>query len=277
MTCPDTGIYPGIPAAEYHGWDAASNSRLSRLLRSPRHLRAYLDEPQEDTPALLIGRATHAAVLEPDVFASGFVCAPEVDRRTKAGKEEWAAFCDANAGREVLSPADHALCLALRRAVQAHPAASTLLGHAGDIEVSGVWTDHASGCRCKLRADKLCGSVGVVVDLKTTQDAGSESFTRSIFSLGYHRQAAMYIDGLRANGLDVEHFVFVAVEKTPPYGVAVYRLTDEAIDAGRKQLRSLLATYRWCTERDEWPGYSDDIQDISLPRWAWSQIESEAL
>src|SRR3954471_23326231 len=59
LPCPAPGVYPGTPMLDYHRWSAASNSRLTTLLRSPARLKAYLDEPDDDTNALIMGRPAH--------------------------------------------------------------------------------------------------------------------------------------------------------------------------------------------------------------------------
>jgi len=105
------------------------------------------------------------------------------------------------------------------------------------------------------------------VDLKSTQDA-SEHFAKSCANYGYHRQAAMYLDGLRTLGLDAEHFIFVAAEKAPPYAVGVYELDYDAIERGRDLYRADLELLARCMERDEWPAYSPELVTLSLPRWA---------
>jgi hypothetical protein len=83
------------------------------------------------------------------------------------------------------------------------------------------------------------------------------------------------LDGARAVGIPAEHFVIVAVEKEPPYAVAVYRVLDAAIDAGREQIAGLLKTYATCVALDEWPGYAEQVVDVALPAWAWNQIDEE--
>jgi hypothetical protein len=47
-------------------------------------------------------------------------------------------------------------------------------------------------------------------------------------------------------------------------------LTEEALNAGWKEIEPLLDVYRKCLETNEWPGYADRVLDIALPAWAWS-------
>jgi hypothetical protein len=278
IPAPVPGVYPGTPMDIYHAWEAASNSRLTKLRRSPAHMKASLSEPQ-DTPALRIGRAAHSAILEPDDFMSRYACGPSGDKRTKDIKAAWESLEMKHGEEYVLKGVDYDACLEMRDAVYAHSKASKLLIGAGEIELSTVWTVPVAdgSLTCKARLDRYTAGIagGAVVDVKTTRDASPRAFERAIFDLGYHRQGAFYLDAARAHGIPAEHFVIVAVEKEAPYAVAVYRLTEGALDAGREQLQPLLRTYAMCQTLNEWPAYPETVQDIALPSYAWSQIDEE--
>jgi hypothetical protein len=283
LPCPAPGVYPGTGIDAYHKWPCASNSRLSKLLRSPAHLKAYLDEPQDDTAALIMGRAAHSAILEPDSFAKLYGRAPDdLDRRTKIGKQTWDDLLNTFGEGFLLKAADYDASLRMRDSVHAHANAAKLLAGDGDVEFSVVWDAHCYGdekddlVRCKARLDKFSPAIagGVIVDVKTTRDASPREFERSIFAYGYHRQAALYLDAAQAAGIDAEHFVIIAVEKESPWAVGVYRLTDGAIEAGREQVMKLLKTYAMCEALQSWPAYGEDVKDIAIPTWAWSQLDA---
>ena len=93
--------------AEYRAAPGVNKSTLWNLRRSPAHYKYFLDNPREDTAAYKFGRAVHAAILTPAAYKRDFVVLPEsIDRRTKAGKEEYQAFIEASAGKEILSAED---------------------------------------------------------------------------------------------------------------------------------------------------------------------------
>jgi hypothetical protein len=74
---------------------------------------------------------------------------------------------------------------------------------------------------------------------------------------------------VRALGLDEDPaFLFVFQEKTPPYLVTVVQLDDEAEAAGRARNELAMEIWRDCTQAGVWPGYSQDIELITLPPWA---------
>lgn len=271
-TVPSPGVFPHVPFSEYHGWAALSHSWMNRLKQSPAHLISYLSEENKDTPALRLGRAIHAAVLEPERFRAEFAWAPAgLDRRTKEGKETWAALVAAHGAENLLSCDEFETCEAMRKRVWSRSAARTLLGGEGECELSVVWDN--AGILAKARADRMSWKLkgGTVVDLKSTGDASLAEFERSIFKFGYHRQAAWYLQGFQAHKIEVAHFCIIAVEKEPPYEVGVYRITDEAINAGWQQIEPVLDVYRRCLESNEFPGYEDKVVDIGLPAYGWNQ------
>ena len=274
---PDPGAYRGVDMAEYHRWDAASNSRLGKLLKSPAHLKSYIEEDQADTPALRIGRAIHVAVLEPDDFAIRYVEGPAGDRRTKAVKDALLELGVTHPQAEILRPDEYAMCLAARDSVWRKKKAAALLRGEGDFELSITWEDIATGVRCKGRLDRLSPLMadGTIVDLKTTRDASPHEFERSLFKFGYHRQAAMYLMGTRRLNMPVRHYTIIAQEKTPPYACALYRMSDVVVSQVEDQVRKLLQKYADCVASDEWPDYPDEVRDISIPTWAWDEMDRQ--
>jgi hypothetical protein len=258
--------------ADYHAHSAVSKSHLDQVARSPLHYWArYLDPNRivpEPTPAMAIGSAVHTHVLELDQWDARYVSAPDgIDRRTKAGKAEWEAFTTAATGRTVLPKADADLVMRMAHSVFTHPAAAMLLALPGKAETTHMWTDAATGLQCKCRPDWLTDDGRLLVDLKTTEDAG-RGFAKSIAQWRYHVQASWYLDGIeQATGTRPEQFLFLCVEKKAPYAVAVYAADAEMIAAGAQTAARDLDVLATCKAANAWPGYSDQIEPISLPPW----------
>lgn len=215
-----------------------------------------------------LGTALHTHVLELDRWDQEIAVAPACDRRTKAGKEAYAAFQDAAAGKTVISADDAEQVQAMARAVFRHPGATMLLGLPGKAETTHMWTDATYGVECKCRPDWLTDDGSIVVDLKTTKDASPRGFRRSIGDFRYQVQAAWYLHGLeQATGRRPDQFVFICVEKEPPYACAVYAADAEMIERGHQQAMADLGELAACRAADRWPSYSDQIETIGLPGW----------
>jgi hypothetical protein len=241
---------------------ALNNSAMDHIKRSPAHCRAYFDgELHRDSEALRVGRALHSAILEPEEFDRCFGVFAG-DRRTNAGKAAWAEF--QASGKTAISATEFEKLRAMSAAVLAHPVARMLIDNSAH-EFSRTWEDEC-GARCKARADIVMTNGNgrlILGDLKSTEDASPGAFFKSIANFNYHRQGAFYLDGFHA-----DEFLIVAVEKAPPYGVAVYRLPPHVLAVGRAAYKPLVALYQHCTESGQWPCYDTGITDLQLPAWA---------
>lgn len=260
------GIYPGMPFDEYFSYENLSKHQLDALSRSPQHYRVALEQPRKRTPAMIFGAAVHAAILEPHQFDLYYARAPELDKRTKAGR---AAHGEAAAEGVTLLKADEWDAIqAMRDAIRAHPFASILLApEDGQAEVSIAWLDNETGVACRARPDFLNAAHSLCVDLKSAGDASMGNFARACANYNYHWQAAMYLDGLAAVKPH-KAFVFVVVEPEPPFAVGCYELAPDDMALGRTLYRKALRTYATCLATDHWPGYPEEVRILDLPQWA---------
>ncbi len=249
------GIYPNIPAETYHAMtDYVSKSYLKRLDKCP----AAAKVPQEDTPAMAFGRASHVFLLEgEDAFVKECAVIPAgIDRRTKAGKEDWAHFEVMNQGKTIITAEELRKIIEMRQALLKHPFAPKLLAD-GVSEQTVIWMDQDTEIACKCRPDRIpSGNKGVLVDLKTCSCAGEYEFCRDVVKYGYDLQAAFYLDGIReATGTYFDAFCFIALSKEPPYQTEVYILDGEFIQYGRDEYRRLLRIEAGCRKAGLYPNY----------------------
>lgn len=256
----------GLSDTEYHATPRLNNSGIKKLLKSPMH---YLDSklhPQEPTKAMAIGSAVHCMTLEPETFLDRYAVAPEsLDKRTKEGKAAWAEL--EASGKIILSNADYQDINKISFAVRTHETAPKLI-NAGNPEVSVFTTMDSVDVKCRFDWLRPIGDDFIAVDLKTTDDASQAGFAKSIANYGYDIQAAWYIDCAKAAGIEIVNFIFIVVEKSSPYAVALYELDEESIEAGRAKYQKALNTYKDCIATGEWQGYSSNIETIRLPAWA---------
>lgn len=268
------GIYAGVPFAEYHRWPGVNFSKLKLFERSAAHAREAIVHPPEQTDAQAMGVAVHAAVLEPDDFATMYAIAPKCDRRYKEGKAIWAAF-EAEAKGMILSEDDAAICRGVSEAVWGHPVARELLSSKGAREVCVVWDDADTALRCKARIDLIGSLAGwsVLADLKSVVDATPDGFSKACARYLYHVQAAHYLAGTAAIKDHPRRFLHVAAEKSAPFGVAIYELSEGALAQGEQQRRRWLHRFAECESTGVWPGYPTQVMPLDLPRWAQEELE----
>lgn len=267
--------YLEISNNEYRQMEGISSTELKRMAVSPLHYKYYKDNPQDnDTPALLFGRAAHKYILEPYDFFNEFAVAPVCDRRTKEGKEIYATFLKESEGKDVITAEQFQQLQEMLDAMTSTPFAKKLLD--GEHEKSFFWTDEDTDIACKCRPDSYNERYGIIVDYKTCQSAEPRKFMNHSIDLNYDLQAAYYMDGIsKCLGKDFK-FVFIAQEKTPPYAVSIFECSDEYIKSGRDMYKTMLQTYKDCTETDNWYGYMGadaEILSLGVPNWLKNMIE----
>lgn len=284
MTQPDStlslGMHTMIPEARYRADPGINYSSLKHGAVSCLTMKAAIDGLlKKPGQSVNVGSAVHALVLQPDRFDELVAVAKKVDGRTKEGKaykEEFEAKI-AGKGLAVIDEAELVTCTAMKQAVRQHPAAAALLERPGAPEITLVWD--VGGIRCKARCDYVidgeAGEPDIIVDLKTTADASPAAFARSIADLGYHLQAAWYLQGYEAvTGRRAEYRI-IAVENEYPYDVVVYRIGRETLQIGYHQIGECLKRYAECVASGEWPGYAAEELEIGLPIWALKRFEED--
>lgn len=257
-----------------------SESKLMRQ-RTPYHLHMQREHPshvaRKPTAQMMLGTALHALVLEPGAFEQRYCADLDESRNSKAYKE-FAREC-ACAGLIPLSDDDRERVFAMRDSLMSNEQiADSLTG--GRSEVSGWFTDPASGVLCKFRADYVKptrrGAGALLADVKTTADASRDAFSRSIASFGYHTQCDWYVNGYGiAANVQCDGMLFAVVETEFPYACAAYTLDDDSLAQAQRLNARVRATYRDCMTSGHWPGYGDAVQDIGIPRWAYTQEKDE--
>jgi exodeoxyribonuclease VIII len=245
---------------EYRAFPALNQSAAKVLVgNSPAHYQAYIRMPQEETKALRFGTFVHSAILEPHTLDDLYATAPDCDKRTKQGKEDWAAFATANAGKTILDAEESAV---------GHLVAS----HARlALKAQGVVFDatevmyHVDYCGVPLKAaiDGVAGDY--LWDIKTTDDASPAGMLKSIRNYRYNLQAYWYrLVYELATGRRPLGFRFLFVEKEPPFATAVCEIGPDLMSYAISDFEKAVSLYKSCTESGVWPSYTQEIQVIDI-------------
>lgn len=263
-----------IPNAEYHASAPFSKSDLHLLSKSPAHFKYALEHKEEATKAMDFGTAFHAYLLEPEKFEEEYITAPKIDRRTKEGK---ALVKEIEESGKTLIPEEEMKTIEqMSQNVLSNKYAAALLS--GEKEKSYFWNDKRTGIDLKCRPDCRTdlGSVSVIVDLKTCVNADTDAFFRSCLKYGYDLQAALYKRGVEQFERKPHRFVFIAVEKEPPYAFNILEADALFINKGNDDLNNYLDTVAQCRATGNWYGYNGENGEpnlICLPSWLAKEYE----
>lgn len=289
------GVFFGLPSETYHQAPGVSNSMLQHM-DPPARLPAYLTEPREVTEFMIMGTLVHSMILEPDkplpkiILQPDTYPAPPDSSLVKAKKvnvgdpidwnnnskycKRWHAEAE-EAGLIVLTEKRRDSLIGMVKAVSTHPSARSLLMNCEtEVSVFQNWTRGAGTILRKGRMDIVPIGSNTLADVKTCDDASPEEFAKKLAD-GYANQAAYYLDlWNETNPHDQrEVFVFIAVERKPPYLVSCHIVGHRTIRYCRGVNQQRLATYLECSQTKYWPGYPTEFKTLEMSKWAFKGEE----
>lgn len=290
-----TGLIFGEPSELYHGNNAVSSSKLSDFRIAGklcprnyqlRHVTKTVERKKGDY--FDFGIFTHAQILEgPEAFKAITAFEPATYTNEKGEVKPWsnnAKVCkewhEKQAGKIVLTKADAVLVNTLDAAVFMHPEARALTRE-GTAEVT--FRKVIAGMTLQCRVDKWhpngvpCLNIEgpVMADLKTCNTI--EQFEKDFYYKRYNFRCAFYLlvaqevlaelAGVKPEEIPAPDYVFVVVEKSPPYRVKIYRPDTDSLEAGKKEVHADLVTLRNCMAANEWPTGTEGVHEIGLQTW----------
>ena len=72
--------------------------------------------------------------------------------------------------------------------------------------------------------------------------------------------------------VQAKEFNFIFVEKVYPFAVGIYKLDKDALLEGRSLREQALKEISLCHTDNYWRGYSETVQTLSMPRWAFKKL-----
>jgi hypothetical protein len=201
----DLTAYPGLTQEQHRALPHVSNTDLSEL---KARVLGQLRRPNPQ--ALAFGSHFHSATLEPATYA-----------RTQE-KCPWQQLEQ------------------LARHVRRHRYCRDLL-YRGTAELTHTATHTATGVQVKIRPDLVvvspAGRRTTLIDFKTTSCRSREQFLATVGQYDYDRQAALYLDALRA-----DRFLIIGVQKKDSHAIWLFDATATPgfIEQGRRKYTALL-------------------------------------
>jgi exodeoxyribonuclease VIII len=256
----------------YHDHPALSASKLKQAVTGTAldYWARYVDssrKPFTPSDAMRQGSLVDCMLTQPAELTTRYMTAPSVDRRTKAGKEEWSCALQAAAanGSELISEDWMVNATSICRRLCSDPTVSLYLGGAGQAPF--FWYDTEFAVDCRYMPDCEIPERGLLVDLKKARDASPRGFHKQAYALAYDLQMAHYAEGYRERyGEYPREIALVAYEWDWPHNCAVHVLTAEMLDEGRRRREEAIVLIKQCEATGMWPSWGR--QEFDVPRWA---------
>lgn len=234
------GVYEDLPFSIYNEIPAY---RASDLKEAHRCVFTWMNKkPMNESPILLEGRVQHTVFLEHHKFDEEFVIEPKIDKRTKAGKADYADFLNTVGDRTPISQTLYDNCMERRDVVKDYIPKDD---HRVELTICFMWNGHPF----KSRIDWHDGVKPW--DLKTCRDASPRGFRSAVNSYGYFMQGSLYVDACKSAGVPSDGFAFLAQEKAHPYPYGIYELSDEALEYGRSKNEQALSMILHARSNDD--------------------------
>ena len=218
----------------------------------------------EATDKMRFGSLVHALCFSPAQVAADYVMAPYDDWRTKEAKE-WKQEKEAS-GVEVVKEAEWQRAEEMKDAIMESEYIFSL--GACDYEVAAF--GKIGETIIKGMIDIMPHSGNKLVDLKTTGSIGDEKdLQRQIYNMGYHWQAALYLDLVNGiTGQSRTEFEFLFVEDQHPYEMAVVGLSENFIQKGREGYMNAVAKWQDAVSSKKFlPSHPNPLV-LDAPAWA---------
>ena len=234
--------------AEYRAMNGLSKHELDNFAIAPSYYIHRKGQEWKPSRSMEMGTLIHSLVLE---GRTDYAVGPNVDKRTKDGKAEWAGFCYENVGKVIVTQEEEAVILGCKAACE--PLLEKCKHRTGDIETSIFW--ERAGINCKGRPDMLCEikKEPAILDLKTTSDI--RSFDSKFFAFRYDVQAAWYQYGYeQASGIKNPSFWFLVVDTDAPHLCQLMKASTGLLDDANDRINDELDHFSACVDADMWPG-----------------------
>lgn len=221
---------------EYHSLEGISSSGLRDARTDPKLYFKRAKLMSMPSPALELGSAVHKGLLEPaDYNEDKFDLTPLAVQKSRIMINNGRVMFD-----EYLS--------------------KTLNEYSLFVKDDGLVR--------RVRMDAYDKKQGIIYDVKTSKCTTEARFRDEAYDLGYHLQAAFYMDTLRLAGFKADFFVFFVIPNESPCKPFAFYTTQRFVEDGRAEYTEVLENIKGYDASNE----SVLFHELDLPRWRLKQL-----
>lgn len=226
-----------------------SVSDIELFLKSPRSYFYSKNNFEDQDQEMPLNVAIFEYIMNRELFDRNFIVSPKFNKRTTQGKKDYADFVQMANGKYVLTEDEMEMIIQASVGVMMNRSFLSLL-EKSQYDLSVYSKDKKTGLNVKLRPHVVSDERNTLIHFMGCSDNSPKKFKLDAEEKQYGLCAAFHIDFL-----NLEDFVFGAIEKKPPYQTVLYRLPKQLIEHGRKQYRMGLDLLKWSIDNNYWCDY----------------------
>ncbi len=258
---------------------AINKGGLDKLRISPNHffkLDAKGEGEKKESKAMEFGTLIHKVILEPTRLHQEYISDVMMDKEVREMNKLTKAYKEAKAelekdGRKLISDDIFMAANLIVDKVYAHPKAKQILNQ-GKGEKTIFAMDKETEMLCRIKPDYIRPDLGLALDVKTISDISTDGISRSLWDWRYHVQAAFYLRVLSQKyGVEFKRWMWLFIESKAPHSIRLMTPDMGCLDKGETDLAADLGLYASCVREWSWPDFGQDIEDVTLPAWAWGR------
>jgi len=241
-------INDNISLEDYHKLPALSAHNLMDVENSCAIAQYNKNHPTKPTAAMINGTLIHTAIETRDI-SKYYACEPpDINKRTKAGKQQLADFHEAIGDKIAITEKQWDMAVGCMDAAWSHPYAEKYLECA--LFERSVFTT-INGVDVKARPDMDCWEQSIsdrtqtLVDIKSRQKgaANVEKWQKDWWNYGIYLQAGLQLLVYEDSNMPCEHYYYLLVENAEPYQVHFVYLDQELMEISKE--KTLDAIEKW--------------------------------
>lgn len=252
------GIIKGMTNEEYHSTGGISSSAVKTVFK--KSLKHWKGEKRSATPAMAMGTAVHALLLEPerDLVVKG--------PKTKSSAAFKALKETISGDQVLLTEVEYYTARAIAKGCMADPTCRKALEHPDRQNEVSIFAD-CPETKLALRTRPDSMSEGIVYDVKTTIDSSPTGFATECARYAYPIQAAFYLYVCNLAEIEAKEFSFLAVEKTAPYIGHCHVVGPELMEWAHTKMMETLHVIAAAQKTENYGTGWGDYTILEKPRW----------
>ncbi len=245
-----------------------SYSRLKEFRRSPKHYMLSFEKVKVTSEPQIIGSAVDVLLISgEDEFDKNFMIYSSFEKRTKEAKAEWAALLEKarSLNKTLIDKESVEIAQKCVTSIRENEPAQPFLNMRRRHQKL-LWKDKYTGLPCVGYTDWDCivNDQLFIVDLKTSNSADPEDFTKAVWKYQYYIQVGSYLEGYKNMFYQFPYFLFLTVETVEPYNVSLNFVEGKYAEFCREEFLGTLKAFKQCLDKNLWhQGYEFRLLELA--------------